>query len=63
MKQCEGACEKHVGEVITVRVVGENGYNWGIFDYCEEAIADDIRNGFIVSPYQPLNQTQNNERR
>jgi len=50
MKSCEGACEKHVGEVITVHVVDENGYDWSNFDYCEEAIADDRRNGFMVYP-------------
>ena len=46
--KCEGSCEKHVGEVIIVYVkgYGQKGYFW----YCEEAIAEDIRRGFVCRP-------------
>ena len=42
-KQCQGACEEHVGEVREVFVQG-----WGYFDYCETAIAEDRKRGLIV---------------
>jgi len=53
---CEGSCEKHVGEVIKVLVHGHNipedkPYP---FDYCEEAIAEDKRRGFTVTRKEPL---------
>lgn len=47
-KSCEGACENHVGEVVTVHVTSPKGNDWGEFDYCEEAIAEDRRRGFTV---------------
>ena len=43
MLQCCGACELHVGEVQKVMI-----QKWGVFDYCQEAIADDIRRGLCV---------------
>ena len=45
---CEGSCEEHYGEVLLVNV--SNG--WGTFWYCQEAIAEDIRRGFVVEPVQ-----------
>lgn len=50
MKKCDGACESHVGEVVTVHVETVSGYDWGEFDYCESAIEEDRRRGLIVTP-------------
>lgn len=50
MKNCEGACESHVGEVITVHVETAGGYDWGEFDYCKLAIEEDRHRGLIVTP-------------
>ena len=46
--KCEGSCEEHVGKVVTVHVVSERGFDWGEFNYCEEAIAEDERRGMTV---------------
>lgn len=43
MLQCCGACEIHVGEVQKVKI-----QKWGVFDYCQAAIAEDIRRGLSV---------------
>ena len=45
---CEGSCERHVGEVVRVHVRSET-YDWGEFDYCAAAIAEDRRRGLSVS--------------
>ena len=45
--ECEGNCEKHDGPVRCVRVYN-NSKDWGIFNYCNEAINEDIRRGFNV---------------
>jgi len=46
--KCEGACEKHVGEIVHVQVISPKGYDWGDFLYCEEAVAEDRRRDFTV---------------
>ena len=49
--KCEGACDEHRGEVRKVTVTDPDvnrGGEWGTFWYCETAIEDDRRNGFIV---------------
>ena len=43
MLQCCGACELHVGKVQKVKI-----QKWGVFDYCQVAIAEDIRRGLCV---------------
>jgi len=54
-KQCEGACEKHVGAVRQVRVKDmRTRCDWGNFWYCETAIRKDIDRGFaILAPSEP----------
>jgi hypothetical protein len=47
--KCEGSCEQHHGEVVSVRVIDKDtGQDWGLFNYCEEAIQEDLRRGFEV---------------
>lgn len=41
---CDGACEEHKGGVKHVYVDA-----WGYFNYCEEAIVEDIRRGLKVT--------------
>ena len=45
--ECEGACERHRGEVKHVHV-SSPFKDWGFWNYCEEAIRDDIQYGFKV---------------
>jgi len=45
--ECEGYCEKYKGEVHRVKVYGTD-FNGMEFNYCEEAIEEDIRRGFLV---------------
>ena len=45
---CEGSCEKHTGQVKRVHVYGANGYDWGEFNYCEEAIKEDTLNRKMI---------------
>lgn len=48
--KCDGACSRHVGDVVTVNVYDPtNGIDWGKFRYCETAIADDKKEGFVVT--------------
>lgn len=50
--ECVNAADGHIGEVKTVHVTGGKGwgsdYDWGHFDYCEQAIAIDCAKGFHV---------------
>lgn len=48
--ECEGACHEHRGDVLLVEVVDKKCgcHNWGIFWYCEAAIAEDLGRGFDV---------------
>ena len=48
MPKCEGNCEKHVGPVQRVHVRDPDGYDWGLFWYCQTAIAEDRSRGFTV---------------
>ena len=50
--KCDGSCEEHVGEIVTVHVVSPGGHDWGEFNYCEEAIAEDRRRGMTVEILQ-----------
>jgi len=49
-KKCEGGCEQHVGEVITVKTYGDKNSVWNgtEFDYCETAIQEDRERGFQI---------------
>jgi len=53
MKTCEGACEKHIGDVQQAHVAN-GGFDWGNFWYCEAAIAEDRKHGHTVTPIQSL---------
>ena len=44
--ECEGDCVNHWGPVKCVRVYSlKDGYDWGFFSYCSEAIETDTNNG------------------
>ena len=46
---CDGACESHIGQIRQVRVTHiASGKDWGIFNYCESAIAEDISRGMEI---------------
>lgn len=47
VRACEGSCEIHKGEVIPVIIEG-HGWDGIKFNYCQEAIKEDERRGFIV---------------
>ena len=48
--ECYGSCEEHIGKIQYVNVKdSKDGYNWGEFYYCENAIKDDTENGLIVT--------------
>lgn len=46
-KKCQGACERHMGEIKTV-IVKDKLYFWGKFDYCAVAIEEDKSRGLQV---------------
>jgi hypothetical protein len=51
MANCEGTCEPHSSPVVRVRVVDpSSGKDWGEFWYCGEAVGEDERRGFVVTP-------------
>lgn len=41
--KCDGACEEHYGPVRKVFVKG-----WGLFDYCDAAVAEDKSRGLTL---------------
>jgi hypothetical protein len=47
VRDCEGSCEIHKGEVVSVTI---QGHGWGgiKFNYCQAAIEEDERRGFVV---------------
>ena len=49
---CDGGecCEDgHEGEVLVVNVTDKNsGHDWGRFNYCENAIKEDIDRGLLI---------------
>jgi len=45
--ECEGSCEVHKGVVMPVKVSG-NGFDLS-FNYCQAAISEDERRGFVVT--------------
>ena len=47
VRACEGSCETHKGEVIPVIIEG-HGWDGAKFNYCQEAIREDERRGFVV---------------
>lgn len=47
VRACEGSCEIHKGEVIPVIIEG-HGWDGTKFNYCQEAIEEDERRGFVV---------------
>jgi hypothetical protein len=56
---CEGACSNYVngchGIVKRVRVKDKMlspSHDWGLFNYCDEAIDEDIRRGLTVTIYR-----------
>ena len=44
---CDGGCETHQGEVKRVRV-HQGSKDWGWWNYCDEARAEDKRRGMTV---------------
>lgn len=48
VRACEGSCEIHKGEVIPVIIKG-HGWDGIKFNYCQEAIEEDGRRGFVVT--------------
>jgi hypothetical protein len=47
--RCDGSCEEHVGIVKRVHVYDpRTRSDWGEFDYCDAAIAEDESRGFRV---------------
>jgi hypothetical protein len=46
-ERCDGACNKHIGHTKQVHVTRAS-HDWGTFNYCENAIAEDIKRGFAV---------------
>ena len=48
MSDCEGQCEEHTKHIARVHVVSKDGFDWGHFNYCDEAIRIDKKYGFIV---------------
>lgn len=54
-RSCDGNCEDHRGMVRRVHVAAKDGYDWGFFYYCDEAVDTDTRNGMKVddSPSPP----------
>lgn len=46
--KCPYCEDKKDIETKKVSVKNENGYDWGIFNVCDEAIKIDRKNGFIV---------------
>lgn len=55
--KCEGACDKHRGDVAEVRVFG-NGWQPMRFNYCQEAIEEDERRGFVVQKENEVMNTK-----
>jgi hypothetical protein len=47
VRTCDGACEIHIGEVIPVIIYG-HGWDGIKFNYCQVAIEEDKRRGFVV---------------
>ena len=49
--ECDGNCEiradRHVG-ICKVYSISKNGFPWGIFSYCEQAVKDDSDNFFDI---------------
>lgn len=47
---CEGGCTNHTGDVRAVRVIDCRGvpHDWGYYNYCDEAVAEDIWRGMTV---------------
>lgn len=47
VRACEGSCEVHKGEVVPVIIEG-HGWDGAKFNYCQAAIEEDERRGFVV---------------
>lgn len=47
VRACEGSCKIHKGEVMPVIIEG-HGWDGIKFNYCQEAIEEDERRGFVV---------------
>jgi len=48
--ECQGSCDTHRGLVKLVNIKNpDNKYDWGHWCYCEKAIAEDRKIGFIVT--------------
>ena len=59
VKECDGDCEKHEGEVIEVIVIDvELDYNWGGFNYCENAIIKDMDRGYEVKKKNEIDKSE-----
>ena len=58
---CQGVCKAHRGVVHRCEVRDiRHGKDWGMFDYCDEAIEEDRRRGLDVSilDYVPAAQIE-----
>jgi hypothetical protein len=47
VRACEGSCEVHKGEVVPV-IIERHGWDGIKFNYCQAAIEEDERRGFVV---------------
>lgn len=47
VRACEGSCDVHKGEVLPVIIEG-HGWDGTKFNYCQAAIEEDERRGFVV---------------
>jgi len=49
MLTCNGSCDEHIGMLKHVYVTHKiSNTDWGVFTYCENAIAEDISRGLQV---------------
>jgi hypothetical protein len=48
MRNCEGDCEEHRGDVVLVHVF-DASIDWDTFWYCDAAIAKDRSRGYTVN--------------
>ena len=50
--ECEGSCQLthggHRGQCLAVRVTAPDGYDWGWWSYCENAVAEDQDRKMLV---------------
>lgn len=60
MYKCEGECKNNStckGSVKLVLVTENYGTEWGVFAYCDTAIEEDKKRGFVVKIITDLGQS------